>query len=186
MTRTIPPQHIERFRLAIATSKPPFPVALSLMLEAGLRVGELIHLAWSDLINENTPRPGLQLDAHMTKGSRARFVPFNHTLKALIHDAWTTRRAQHGWTLPNYILAQKPNGLPITTRTIQRKVNDMTAKLLNQPLSPHALRHTFATRLLRVSNLEAVRAALGHRHLSTTQVYLHPTDDELTTAIMAT
>ncbi|GAH73030.1 unnamed protein product [marine sediment metagenome] len=54
---------------------------------------------------------------------------------------------------------------------------------LGRPVHPHILRHTFASRLMRTTNARIVQELLGHQHLSTTQIYTHPNQDDLKKAI---
>jgi integrase len=50
-------------------------------------------------------------------------------------------------------------------------------------VTPHSLRHTFATRLLKVSSTRLVQLALGHKSITTTELYTHPTVDEIELAM---
>jgi integrase/recombinase XerC len=153
------------------------------MLHTGIRLGESRKLAWDDLIYQHQPKTALELTADMTKRHRARIVPINHTLRERIAAIWLITAKPLGFGLANYALAAKPTALAVSARSIERRFEQAGRKAGGHRVAPHMLRHTFATRLLRVSNLPIVQQALGHRRISTTAIYTHPTIDDLKKAI---
>lgn len=163
----------------------PYPVSLAvhLMLHAGLRVGELGHLAWSDLVHDNLPLARIRLDRLMTKNNQSREVPINRDLHAAIAYAWSGYARPNAFTPANFAMARTPKAKPLTTRTIERHVAALGRKIKFLDLTPHVLRHTFATRLMRVANASVVQQALGHRRLTTTQRYMHPNNQDLKNAV---
>jgi len=73
----------------------------------------------------------------------------------------------------------------ITTRQIENIVLAASMKSLGRPLNPHMLRHTFASKLLRVTNIRTVQILLGHSCITSTQIYTHPNEDDKKKAIDA-
>jgi site-specific recombinase XerC len=75
---------------------------------------------------------------------------------------------------------------PISLRTVQRQIAIIGRDLGLTHLSPHVLRHTFATRLLHITHdLRIVQEALGHARITTTQIYTHPNHEDLANAMNA-
>jgi len=72
---------------------------------------------------------------------------------------------------------------PMSPRSIQYALGDTTAALNLPHLTPHSFRHSFATRLLRVSNIRITQLALGHKSITSTAIYTHPTLDEIEIAM---
>lgn len=152
---------------------------LETLYSTGLRVSELTALNVTDLdfTSEVIKARG--------KGRRERVMPVgSFALQAI--KAYVESRAQ----VP-HINEKDPDALflnrfgdRLSSRSI-RKIIDKYIKVtgLSQKTSPHTLRHSFATHLLnRGANLRIVQELLGHKHLSTTQIYTHVTTDTMKAA----
>ena len=184
----MPPRHLAepdytKLSAAIAGQPRPYGLAYALMLYAGLRVGETTKLAWCDLVHNGATKSCITLDATITKTHRQRTLPINNRLALQIEAAWLATRSNTHWSPAHYALAAGPDRNAVTTRSIQRKLAALTYALLGRSITPHVLRHTFATRLLAVTNIRAVQDALGHKSLTSTQIYTHPSLDDLTEAM---
>lgn len=147
-----------------------------LMLECGLRVSEVCNLRTTD-VNMNSCKVRIR-DG---KGGKDRNVWMSPSLRDLIGE-WLERRpeAEDDWMFPTR------NGTQTNPRSIRRTVKTYAEKAgisWYEDVSPHTLRHTAATNMLRKENLEVVRKMLGHEDISTTQIYTHIVDDELEAAM---
>ena len=154
-----------------------------LMLDAGLRVGELSRLEISDLVYENLPVKTLKVREEITKRHYARWIP----LSTRIADIIVTCLGEL-WFLPTssptaYAFYDSASNTHLSTRQIERIVGNLSKKSIGRKIHPHTLRHTFGTRLMRIANARVVQQLLGHKNLQTTQLYMHPNNDDLTEAI---
>lgn len=179
MLQTIPEAALPNFLAQAAILRPPLPLAIALMIHAGLRIGETLQLAWVDLAQNWQPNTAIRLTAQMCKAKRARILPVNSALACAIASAASTARARWFHSPAAYAISNTKAGGPIVSRTIQRAVQRLGWKTCNMRITPHTLRHTFATRLLAVTNLRTVQEALGHVRLNTTQIYTHPSFEEM-------
>ncbi len=157
--------------------------AFLFMLDAGLRVGEVVRLAWPDVLYAEAPVQTLDLPAHAAKRHQPRSIPLSVRLQQAIlrfknHSA---QFYDHNTRWP--LIARSGSGKPITTRTLERIFEAASLKALSFQVNPHMLRHTFATRIMKVTNMPTVQALLGHKHLSSTQRYTHPNSDDKRNAI---
>lgn len=155
----------------------------SVMLEAGLRVGEVVQLLVHDLYFAGSPVRTLRVRPEIAKRHRQRFVPVSQRLRQTILNL-----ANFYWTPYQY----DNNGLAfpgrsdtdhLTTRQVERIICAAALRAFGRPINPHILRHTFATRLMRVTNARTVQELLGHSNLSSTQIYTHPNEDDKRRAI---
>jgi len=159
-----------------------FPTArLACLLEflyaSGLRVSELVGLDLQDLLMEQRT---LRV---MGKGRKERLVPY-HAQAALVLDVYLGFRAAFLAAKPlpasaALFLNQRGGRLtPTSVRALLRAALELAA--IRSRVSPHALRHSFATHLLnRGMDLRAIQELLGHASLSTTQRYTHLGLEEL-------
>ncbi|HPD57395.1 MAG TPA: tyrosine recombinase XerC [Smithellaceae bacterium] len=143
---------------------------MELFYSCGLRLSELVALNVTDIdFNQ-------RLVKVRGKGKKERIVPVGKTalqcLGKYLEDSRTLRKRLVGSVFeePLFLNAR---GQRITTRSIARSLDDAAAKsALGRKISPHALRHSFATHLLNAgADLRAIQELLGHRSLSTTQKY---------------
>jgi integrase/recombinase XerC len=138
---------------------------LELFYASGLRLSELVGLDVDDV------NLASRIVRVMGKGGKERQVPFNTTTERVLR-AWYKDRAALARSTALFVNAR---GGRLTGRSVQRLVaRCMTACSTRFGISPHALRHSFATHLLeRGADLRAIQELLGHVQLSTTQRYTH-------------
>ncbi len=144
---------------------------LELLYASGLRVSELTGLDLQDLLLSERV---LQV---LGKGSKERIVPFHDTALAVLETYLAHRKMllaeKHLPPTPALFLNQKGGRLtPESVRTFLARALEQAS--VRAKVSPHALRHSFATHLLnRGMDLRAIQELLGHSSLSTTQRYTH-------------
>jgi integrase/recombinase XerC len=145
-----------------------------LLYATGLRVSEAAGLDLSDLDLES------RLVRVTGKGSRERIVPFGDSAADALREYLPVRRAltahpRSGDDEEGEALFVNARGGRLTTRSMARLLKRrLRAAGLPTGISPHALRHTFATHLLQAgADLRAIQELLGHASLSTTQKYTH-------------
>lgn len=147
---------------------------LELMYAAGLRVSELVTLKQSEV------------DLHLGvvnchgKGSKERRVPVG---KSAVHwlQQYAVLRTQFGQGPYPHLFLQR--GKPLTRQTTWTMISSYARQIGLEHVSPHTLRHSFATHLLQHgADSRSVQALLGHSDISTTQIYTHMTDRHLRNA----
>lgn len=136
---------------------------------SGLRVSELIDARISRLDLQE----GLILVEG--KGSKQRIVPLSPVAISLIADYLLQRQLIDVKPEGNDILFLNRRGRPLTRQMIFIMIRDLAALAgIRKSVSPHTLRHSFATHLLEGgANLRAIQEMLGHESISTTELYLH-------------
>ncbi len=147
---------------------------LELMYAAGLRVSELIRLKQADL----DILSGLVV-CH-GKGSKERHVPIG---KSAIHwvQQYASVKSGYGKTTSPYFFLNR--GKPISRQLAWSLISDYANQVGIKNVSPHTLRHSFATHLIQHgADSRSVQALLGHSDISTTQIYTHITDRHLRSA----
>jgi site-specific recombinase XerD len=148
---------------------------LELLFSTGLRVSELCSLNRDlDLSREEFSVRG--------KGEKVRVVFLSPAAKAAI-KAYEKKRGDSDMALFVQMGKNSKNSkdLRLTPRSVERIVKQYATKAgITRKVTPHVIRHSFATDLLESgADLRSVQALLGHQHIATTQVYTHVTDKHL-------
>lgn len=144
------------------------------LYSTGMRVSELVGLNHDDLD---------EISAAVLvrgKGKRERLCPIGATALAAIARYLRQRPKRLTLTTPQAIFVSQ-KGTRLTVRQVDRLMQRYARQVgLPAPISPHGLRHSFATHLLdRGADLRSVQELLGHQSLSTTQIYTHVTPQRL-------
>ncbi len=142
---------------------------LELLYSAGLRVSELASLTPEAISFE------VMVLRVRGKGGKERLVPFGSKAKEALLAYLPARKALlEKRKRDTKELFVNLRGGPLTTRSIHRLIKNYALKLGIPGVSPHTLRHSFATHLLESgADLRAIQEMLGHARLSTTQRYTH-------------
>ena len=149
---------------------------VQLMLQAGLRVGEVAMLRTDDITSSD--RSGI-VRIRQGKGMKAREVPLNATARRALRQYLATR----GPPAADGALFLSSRGEAMPVRSIQAVITSLArrARLTRRPVSAHTLRHTFALGYLRdhPGKLVELAGLLGHDSLDTTAVYTRPSREDL-------
>ncbi|NCO24700.1 MAG: tyrosine recombinase XerD [Candidatus Infernicultor aquiphilus] len=154
---------------------------LELLYGTGIRVGELVNL---NICNIDLYEKTIIV---FGKGSKERILPLGNPSIRAIQEYLTSRNLFEKKIFVNKndleALFLNRLGGRLTTRSIRRIIiKYMKMAGLNKKISPHVLRHSFATHLLEGgADLRSVQELLGHKSLSTTQIYTHITKERLKT-----
>lgn len=149
---------------------------LETLYSTGIRVSELVGINIGDIDEAG------QALVVRGKGRKERIVPLgSHAITAISHFLAMRREATRDTPDPTNALFINKQGSRISTRSVRRKVSKYLEQVgLDPSISPHTLRHSFATHLLdNGADLRAVQELLGHQSLSTTQVYTHLTTQRM-------
>ena len=147
-----------------------YQAALGVSYGAGLRASEVVHLTVTDIDSKR-----MVIRVEQGKGKRDRYAMLSPALLELLRAWWREGEAQRkvlpgGWLFPgqnpvNHLSARQLN------RAFHRALD---AAEINKRVTLHGLRHAFATHLLEQGNdLRTIQELLGHREVTTTQIYTH-------------
>lgn len=147
---------------------------LALMYATGLRVSELCRLQMGDVDRERG------FLSAFGKGRKRRLVPIGDIALDRLKDYLENSRPLTA--KPNdIVLFVSPRGGALTRQAFWKLIGQYARGIgIQQPVSPHQLRHSFATHLLqRGADLRSVQTMLGHESLATTEIYTHVTRDHI-------
>ena len=130
---------------------------------AGLRVSEAIHLKVTDIDSQR-----MMLRVDQGKGRKDHYIMLSPRLLEVLRDYWKTLRPKL-WLFPGDLIGQ-----PITRNAVELACQKAhRASGIAKPITPHSLRHAFATHLLESgTDIRTIQLLLGHRSLTTTSRYL--------------
>jgi integrase/recombinase XerD len=145
---------------------------LELMYACGLRATEVATLKPADIDLE------AGILTTIGKGSKTRRVPVGTSAVEWVRSYMVVRRRKDEIDVPNLFVT--PAGKPITRKIIYSLIKMYAEKAGLEDVSPHTLRHSFATHLVQNrADIRSVQQMLGHADISTTQIYTHMTDAHL-------
>ena len=152
----------EVVRLLDAAPGLKYKAALSVAYGAGLRVSEVVALKISDIDSKR-----MIIRVEQGKGRKDRYVMLSPHLLELLR-AWYKAARPQGWLFPG----MNPVN-PMTTRQLRRACHAAAHMAeIGKPVSPHTLRHSFATHLLEQNiDIRVIQVLLGHARLDTTALY---------------
>jgi len=148
---------------------------LELLYSTGMRVSELVSCNMANLDFET------EMVMVRGKGNRERLIPVGaQAVKSLRvylteREELLRKRLQQGKKFDQNSLFLNSRGTRLTARSVERMISNYGRKArLDKPVTPHVLRHSFATHLLEMgADMRSVQELLGHASLSTTQKYTH-------------
>ena len=151
------------------------------LYHTGLRVGECAGLVTHLVALAGQPRQYLHLPATVCKGSRGRVVPLNAVAQECVRKLLVFNAARGFSTAPAAPLFQNRHHGPLSVRSMQKVVEFHRERAgLDVRATPHTFRHTHASHLVAAGVPTVyVKELLGHRYLSSTQVYTHPTKEQM-------
>ena len=175
LPRTLSSRELSLVKEAATFSEDPLAnLVVTMILDTGLRVSELCDLELSNIDLDD--RSAMVIDG---KGGKDRLVLFTESTVARI-EAWLPLRESRN-PIGEQLLVTK-NGNALQSRSVQRLMDKLAdeAGIPRGRLTPHVLRHNFATGLLeRGADLVSIQRLLGHASIATTRVYLEISDQTL-------
>ena len=154
-----------------------------LMLDAGLRVGEVVQLQVSDLIFNQVPVVEIRVRPEISKRHLERFVKVTDRLSAAIEHMNGFVWRQDGRAPDSNAFYSMMQTKSLSYQHVERIIKHAAHRSIHRDITPHTLRHTYATRLMRVTNIRVVQKLLGHKRLSSTEIYTHPDQEDIDKAV---
>lgn len=148
---------------------------LELLYDTGIRVSELVNLKINDI---EFDKKAINI---LGKGKKERIVYYGDYLQEVLEKYINdSRKYLLNNKLSEYLILNN-NGSKITTRGVEYIIDKMVNEAaIKHKISPHVLRHTFATHMLNGgADIKSIQQLLGHESLSTTGIYTHITNDVL-------
>lgn len=144
---------------------------LEILFDTGLRVSEAVNI---EINNINKKEQSIKV---LGKGNKERIVYYGDYAKNYLEDYLNLRR-NINIVDKEYLFLNK-NYTRLTRRGVEYLISDISKKaMLRQKISPHTLRHSFATEMLNNGcDIRSVQELLGHKSLSTTGIYTHVTNE---------
>ena len=155
-----------------------------LMLHCGLRIGEVSALDVEHVWRAGYVHPAINLVRGTTKGHKARFVDIPQSVRFLIETHMkhlVEDDPDLKPTTPLFLGHKRKQRLGVSG--IGRIVNSISLLALGRRLHPHILRHTYATILMKYTNIRVVQTLLGHSKLGTTEIYTHVSSEDCKSAV---
>lgn len=164
LPKDISPKQVQK--MIINTKNIKHKCIIELLYSCGLRLNELINLKIENIDSER-----MRILVENAKGGKDRYVMLSETLLQDLRTYWD----EYG---PDNYLFQGQKNMKYSDKSVQNIVKNAALKSgIKQRVSPHILRHSFATHLLeKGTDIRYIQELLGHKSIKTTEVYTHVTD----------
>lgn len=159
-------------------------LAIYMLLTTGMRVSELCLARIRHLLPSSSTPMSLLIPANTAKITTERKIP----LKPIVQSQMRLYIDSHDHLILGnnpcscYLLTQS-DLMPLSTRTVQAWIATAGDVALGRKISPHTLRHTFATHLMKQTDIRTVQYLMGHTELHSTMIYTHIMEDRVNEAI---
>ena len=153
-------------------------------LSTGLRCSELTGLFIEDIAPYSVVSSIISVPVRLAKSRRKREIPITQeTIDILSRYLEIKEKRNEPLEPQSFLFLSRYTYKPLLSRDFQRIVHDLSVSSIGRSITPHILRHTFATRLLKHTNIRVIQELLGHKSIQTTQIYTHVGIDETRAAI---
>jgi len=168
----IPETIFGRSKVSSVKIRQRYELLFELIQKSGLRISEALGLKVSDIRVVDGMAQSVRV---IGKGDKERIVPLPEGFKRELALALEDKSRDE------YLFAKKPGGKPVGQHAARAYLKKLTEKAgINKKVTPHKLRHTYATRLLEKDvQLIDIQALLGHESIATTQIYTHAGQERL-------
>lgn len=145
-----------------------------LMLDAGLRIGEVLQLKIGDLVILEQPAKRLYVRPGIAKRQSDRYIKVTPELHGAIEAMYFLIWLPDDRNVMSLAFYSSKRTEKISYQRVEQIIAEAGLKACHRHVHPHMLRHTFATRLMRVTSMRVVQEMLGHKRITSTQIYTHP------------
>jgi len=165
-------------------SSPRNYAIIMIMLQTGIRVGELVGLVFDDILIGGHFKTALTVRAEISKSGKDREIPISKRLRDVLQEYVAWYQTRNTTVKPEDPLFQQTNrNQSLSPRQVERIVAKISKESIGRKIHPHLLRHTCLTNLARVTNIRVVMEIAGHTNIASTQIYLHPNSVDLKQAV---
>lgn len=175
---------VQAFLVYLDTLPPRDNLLLRLMLQCGLRCGEVAALNIEHIWRDGYVHPAVNIVQGTTKGHKGRFVDIPGPLVPLILKyIGSVDEALNFFSVGSPLFVGLKQHRRLGVSGIGRIVSAASLAALGRRIHPHVLRHTYATILLKHTNIRVVQQLLGHANVNTTQIYTHVSSEDCKVAV---
>lgn len=158
-------------------------LAVRLMGDGGLRVGEVVGLTWYDVWINPAVVQCLALPGEICKGGRGREVPLSREIQHAIGRLRDFEGERWSILPERFVFHSKATGRALDVRQVRRWCERWGEIVIGIKIRPHDLRRLFGRRIRRIADVAVAQRLLGHRSLAHTDRYTSATEDECLRAV---
>jgi site-specific recombinase XerD len=183
--RIVPPTALAAASAAAWACCPRDGMIMETLIETAIRNTECRLLILDDVWRDGQAVLSLKIRPEIAKNSKPRTIPLTKSYRAKLTQYVMNQHEHTTGTTGPCPLFPSQKGLGFLTRRGLCRIVKAHLAAAGHTGTPHQLRHTAATDLIRVTNVRVVQLILGHARMDTVQIYTHPSDDDLRDAMEA-